>query len=52
MNEKMIICALAACLASAATPAMAAANAQCDGMPRLDVTTPAGFCVAVLADGL
>ncbi|OEZ80595.1 glucose / sorbosone dehydrogenase [Janthinobacterium sp. HH103] len=52
MNKKMLAGALAACLSSALAPAMAAAGAQCDGMPRLDVTTPAGFCVAVLADGL
>ena len=49
MNNKII---LAACLSGAFGPAMAATSAQCDGMPRLDVTTPAGFCVAVLADGL
>ena len=43
---------LLAGLLAAASIAPAMAADLCDGMPRLDVTTPAGFCVAVLADGM
>ncbi|MBB3119363.1 PQQ-dependent sugar dehydrogenase [Pseudoduganella violacea] len=39
-----------ACLAFAASTAHAA-TPECGGLPRLDVTTPPGFCVAQLADG-
>lgn len=48
-------CMLAAILpaALAATPSAAPGQpaARCGGAPRLAVTTPAGFCAAVLADG-
>jgi len=43
---------LLAGLLAAASIAPAMGADLCDGMPRLDVTTPAGFCVAVLADGM
>ncbi|MEC5161074.1 MULTISPECIES: PQQ-dependent sugar dehydrogenase [unclassified Janthinobacterium] len=42
---------LCAAPAHAAVPT-AASGARCDGLPRLSVTTPDGFCVAVLATGL
>lgn len=43
---------LTSALVFTAIPAMAAPAPLCDGLPRLDVTTQPGFCVAVLADGL
>lgn len=45
---KLLIAALAA--ATATLPAGAAET--CGGLPRLAATTPPGFCVAVLAEGL
>lgn len=49
MKQSLLAAALAA-TTLATTPVMAAE--LCDGLPRLDVTTPAGFCVGVLASGL
>src|SRR5450830_267281 len=43
---------LASILIFPSIPAMAAPAPLCDGLPRLDVTTQPGFCVAVLVDGL
>jgi len=40
-----------AALVLAAGHAAASPGADCDGLPRLNVTTPPGFCVAQLADG-
>ena len=47
MYKKIIAGALVACTYA---PAMAAD--LCDVLPRLNVTTPAGFCVGVLGDGM
>jgi glucose/arabinose dehydrogenase len=39
------------CARASAAPAPATANVPCDGLTSLSVTTPKGFCVAVLAAG-